>query len=94
MYRVKTNVRHLGIGIIFLFSVLAEGQQSVVTPRDCVTVRYIAGMWASRVGTQVAYLVKTPNIEQNRNNYQLYVKDVADRSLASGRVLLSGVEAF
>jgi dipeptidyl aminopeptidase/acylaminoacyl peptidase len=92
MYRVKTCALYLGLSLIFSLSVLAEGQQSVVTPRDCVTVRYIAGMWASRSGTQLAYLVKAPNIEQNRNDYQLYVKDVADRSLSSGRVLLAGIE--
>jgi dipeptidyl aminopeptidase/acylaminoacyl peptidase len=47
-------------------------------------------MWMNPQGTRVAYLLKSPNLAQNYNDYQLYIKDVQDQSLNNGKLLLSG----
>ncbi len=70
----------------------AWGQRTAITPRDCVGVKYINGVWMNWSGTQVAYLVKSPNIDQNRNDYQLYVREIADKSFSSGKLLITGTE--
>ncbi len=67
-------------------------QERGITPRDCVAVKYIEGVWMSWSGKRVAYLVKAPNIAQNRNEYQLYVREVDDRSLSPGALLFTGAE--
>ena len=56
----------------------AQAELPGMTARDCVAVRYIDGVWMNRQGTRVAYLVRSPNIDQNRNDFQIYVKDIAD----------------
>jgi dipeptidyl aminopeptidase/acylaminoacyl peptidase len=43
-------------------------------------------------GTQVAYLLKSPNVDQNRNDYQLYVREIGDKSLSAGKLLVTGAE--
>lgn len=63
-----------------------------VLPSDCVKVRYVTGVWADRESTQIAYLVKTPNLSLNRNDYDLYVKSTTDHTRTPGKLLLSGVE--
>jgi dipeptidyl aminopeptidase/acylaminoacyl peptidase len=57
-----------------------QGTRAIVAS-DCVTVRYLLRddslrreMQISPQGTRVAYLVQTPNLEENRNDVQLYVK--------------------
>jgi dipeptidyl aminopeptidase/acylaminoacyl peptidase len=78
------------------FMILAAGcvwgQATGVTPRDCVNVKYIWGVWMSMSGTRVAYLVKAPNIERNSNDYQLYVREIGDKSLSPGKLLFTGAE--
>ena len=66
------------------------GETHGVTARDCVQVRYIKGLWMNHQGSKVAYLVKTPNLEQNRNDDQLYVKDLASETTNSGTLLTTG----
>jgi hypothetical protein len=61
-----------------------------ITARDCVAVRYIDGVWMNRQGTRVAYLVRSPNIDQNRNDYQIYVKDIAEGGVGQGVLLYAG----
>lgn len=77
-------------------SVLSEAKRPIV-PSDCVTVRYLltnntgqASIQLNRQGTLVAYLVKSPNLAQNENDIELYVKDVSPGSTAAPRLLLSG----
>jgi dipeptidyl aminopeptidase/acylaminoacyl peptidase len=43
-------------------------------------------------GTQLAYLVKSPNFARNVNEYQLYVRDVTDVTPSNGRLLMMGDE--
>jgi dipeptidyl aminopeptidase/acylaminoacyl peptidase len=87
------RVRNYSLGVCLflicgLLSVL-PGQTVGVSPSDCVRVRYITGLWMSPSGKQVAYLVKAPDIERNRNEYQLFVRDVGDRTLSTGRLVLT-----
>ena len=71
---------------------LAQMGLSGVTPRDCVQVRYILGVWMNNQGTRVVYLVKSPNLEQNRNDYQLYVRDLQNTKVSLGKLLISGTD--
>src|ERR1700730_2202125 len=82
--------------LCFRNSMLSEAKRPIV-PSDCVTVRYLftnntgqAAIQLNRQGTLVAYLVKSPNLVQNENDIELYVKDVSQGSTAAPRLLLSG----
>jgi len=70
---------------------LASSQGRVVTPRDCVQVRYVVGIWPNTVGTQVAYLVKAPNLATDRNDDQLYVRDLNSGSPGNGKLVFIGI---
>jgi dipeptidyl aminopeptidase/acylaminoacyl peptidase len=70
----------------------SQNATSGVTPSDCVQVRYIRGVWMNMQGTQVAYLVKSPNLSQNRNDYQLYVKDIRNSDNNAGRLVIAGTD--
>jgi dipeptidyl aminopeptidase/acylaminoacyl peptidase len=78
--------------ILILSSSNLLGLVAGVTPQDCVAVKYINGVWMNWGGTELAYVVKTPNIGQNRNEYQLYVREIGDKSLAPGKLLIAGSE--
>jgi len=78
--------------MVFHLTLLTLAQTRYVQPSDCVTVKYIAGMWSDKDSGQIAYLLKVPNIAQNRNEYDLYVKDTTNRTISPGRKLLSRVE--
>jgi dipeptidyl aminopeptidase/acylaminoacyl peptidase len=66
------------------------------SPRDCVNVRYLpdssagASLEIDATGTRVAYLVKEPDIDANRNSVSLYVKSLDDRTQEQGTLLLRG----
>lgn len=68
----------------------AQDKPALVTPSDCVMVKYIVGVWLNSSGTSVAYLVKAPNIQTNHNDYLLYVRDLKDRRQALGQLVLTG----
>ena len=83
--------------IIALILSLASHRSAVaqvrgVSSRDCAEVKYITRLWMNTAGTQVAFLVKSPNVERNVNEYQLYVKDVSDATPSNGNLLITGVE--
>ena len=77
---------------VFLSSWYLWGQRAGVSPSDCAGVKYICGVWISWGGTRVAYLAQSPIIDQNRNDYQLYVRGIEDKSLSPGKLLISGAE--
>jgi len=77
-------------------SAVQAQERQPVTPRDCVTVRYFSvdnsGQRAIQInpqGTKVAYLVKSPNLERNRNDIALYVANIKPSPAAKPRLLLS-----
>ncbi len=76
--------------LLLLIPKYGRCQASDVTPEDCVAVRYVTGVWSNHKGTQIAYLLKVPNLDQNRNDFQLYVKDVNEGSRTEGRLLTTG----
>src|ERR1700724_3190587 len=87
--------RTIGLVLVvlaILCSRSAWAERAAVTPRYCVEVKYIEGVWMNWSGTQVAYLLKSPNVDQNRNDYQLYVREMADKSLSAGKLLVTGAE--
>jgi dipeptidyl aminopeptidase/acylaminoacyl peptidase len=70
-------------------SCTAFSQTHLVTARDCVNVRYVNDVSINHRGTKIAYVVKAPDVTSNRNDYQLFVKDMADTSRSNGTVLLT-----
>ncbi len=81
-----------GIPFLACSGGFAESELPAVTAHDCVQVRYIDGTWLNIQGTHVAYVVKSPNLDQNRNDYQLYIKDLQDKSTESGKLLVSATD--
>jgi dipeptidyl aminopeptidase/acylaminoacyl peptidase len=63
-----------------------------VTPRDCAEMQWIKEISMNTSGTQLAYLVKSPNLARNVNLYQLYVKDISDVTPSNGKLLMTGDE--
>jgi len=62
-----------------------------ITVEDCVRTRRIVEQEVrlSPRGTTVAYLVKEPDVTDNRNHYRLYVRDLTEASRRrNGRILL------
>jgi dipeptidyl aminopeptidase/acylaminoacyl peptidase len=62
-----------------------------ITVEDCVRTRRIvySEVRISPDGSQVAYVVKAPNLATNHNDYQLYVRDLhATDSRQNGRMVL------
>jgi dipeptidyl aminopeptidase/acylaminoacyl peptidase len=92
MNRVFKYVLFIGMIFALQMNECAHGQVSRVAPSDCVTVKYIKGIWTNAKATQIAYLVKSPNLDTNRNDYRLYVKDIADQNPSLGTLLISGIE--
>jgi dipeptidyl aminopeptidase/acylaminoacyl peptidase len=79
-------------------SVSQMAQKRTVQPIDCVQVKYpyddglnaLYGLLAvNPKGTQVAYIVKTPNLATNENVFQLYVKTIADSTNGAGSIVLT-----
>jgi dipeptidyl aminopeptidase/acylaminoacyl peptidase len=68
------------------------------SPRDCVDVRYLpdssagASLEIDPTGTRFAYLVKEPEVDTNRNQVSLYVKELGERTQHKGKLLLSGLD--
>ena len=80
---------------VFYKGVLAQNRRAIV-PRDCVTVRYLfsdnSGQPSIRLNpkaSRVAYLVKSPNLSLNRNDIQLYVRDLSAKTGGEPKLLLS-----
>ena len=62
-----------------------------ITVEDCVRTRRIVypEVRLSRDGSEVAYVVKAPNLATNHNDYQLYVRDLhAPNTRQNGRMVL------
>lgn len=78
---------------------LSAQQKRAIVPSDCVTVKsLLIGNASVRnpiqmnpQGTQVAYLVKTPNLSSNTLDIALYVKNLtSDKTSGSPHLLLEG----
>jgi dipeptidyl aminopeptidase/acylaminoacyl peptidase len=84
-------------GLLFAsLSPVAESQvKRPITPADCVNVRYLNPddlTGATRLnlqGTEVAYVVKAANIPENRNDDELYVKEISSSSLSQSKRIAS-----
>lgn len=80
--------------ILTTFGTAAEEPKRAITPEDCETVRSIPAftpsMQVNEQGTALAYVEKFPNIAENRNDYQLYVKQFAGRTTSSAKLVLTG----
>ncbi len=76
--------------------VLPAQQKRAIVASDCATVRYLIDDYAhspiviNSQGTRVAYLVRSPNLDQNRNDIQLYVRNLPGDSSGSQKLLFGG----
>ena len=80
----------LALGLCLNLSLL--GQSHLVTPCDCATVKYVSNLSISNAGDRVAYVVKAPDLDRNRNDFSLYVRDIEDSRRFAGRLVASGVD--
>src|SRR5262249_6103204 len=83
--------------VLIAVSSVGAQQKRLITVEDCVRTRRIlreglgssSPVQLSQDGFRVAYVVKSPNVETNRNDYQLYVRDLRQHERReSGRLLL------
>jgi dipeptidyl aminopeptidase/acylaminoacyl peptidase len=94
--RETTRLRHRAFSSILLLLVALpqramEIRKRPITVEDCVRTRRIVEqeLQISPDGAQVAFIVKAPNLDTKRNDYQLRIRDLdqTDR-LDNGRLLL------
>jgi dipeptidyl aminopeptidase/acylaminoacyl peptidase len=85
---------HYLLGAVCLLPVCTLGLlKRPVLPADCVTVQYVVddsyhhAIKIAPSGTQVAYLVKSPNLSTNQNDIRLYTKQLSTDSKDPGRLL-------
>ena len=84
------------LGILPLTALTAEPQRAI-QPKDCVEVRYLAAgnsssrpIQINRQATRVAYLVRSPKLAANRNDVELYVRDLPGNYGEPPRKILQG----
>jgi dipeptidyl aminopeptidase/acylaminoacyl peptidase len=82
----------LGLALGLCLNMPLLGQSHLVTPCDCATVKYVSSLSISNAGDRVAYVVKAPDLDRNRNDFGLYVRDIEDSRPAAGRLVASGVD--
>lgn len=82
----------LGLALGLCLNLPLLGQSHLVTPCDCATVKYVSSLSISNAGDRVAYVVKAPDLDHNRNDFSLYVRDIADSRRIAGRLVASGVD--
>lgn len=95
---MKSTCRLPAFVFMVAFSALTAIAQGPgpVKPADCVTTRYLtddyyhSAIQMNSQGTHVAYLVRSPNLAENRNDIELYVRALSDTSTASSRRILLG----
>jgi dipeptidyl aminopeptidase/acylaminoacyl peptidase len=83
------------ISILTPIGVFGAEQKRPITVEDCVRTRRIVEqeIQISPDGSQVAYVVKAPDLVENRNNYQLFVRNVDHTdSRDNGRLLMTADE--
>ncbi|MGC2161537.1 MAG: hypothetical protein WA634_06505, partial [Silvibacterium sp.] len=91
----KTVTKYLTVVLLSTTSFALGQHKRPVLPIDCVTVRYAVddayhhAIEINPQGTYAAYLVKSPNLEMNRNEFELYVKPLADAASSQERLILS-----
>jgi dipeptidyl aminopeptidase/acylaminoacyl peptidase len=84
--RISEHLIFLSFVIVTLDLTGAAQTKRTITVRDCVTARYLNddGLYSplqiNRQSTRIAYAVKAPNLEANRNEIQLYVKSLSTKS--------------
>ena len=88
------TVLSVGLGLsLFLPAIVCSQPKRAITAEDCVNVRYLnpddltGAIRMDPKGTLVAYVVKTPNLAENRNDDQIYVKDLSDANSAEPRLI-------
>lgn len=87
-------VLSVGLGLsLFLPAIVRSQSKRAITAEDCVKVRYLnpddlsGAIRMNPQGTSVAYVVKTPNLAENRNDDQVYVKDLSDAHSGEPRLI-------
>jgi dipeptidyl aminopeptidase/acylaminoacyl peptidase len=84
----------LGLSLCLPAAIFSEPKRPI-TAEDCVKVRYLnpddlsGAIRMNRQGTSVAYVVKAPNIAGNRNDDQLFLKDLSEGASSRPRLLAS-----
>lgn len=81
------------LAAIMCCSLLEGEQMRHITIADCVSTRRFVSqeIHVSPDGTQVAYIVKSPDIHTNTNRYQLYLRNLRQLTRREeGRLILEG----
>jgi dipeptidyl aminopeptidase/acylaminoacyl peptidase len=93
--RFRVALSAMTLSILFSTRIAAGEQNRMITSSDCVRVRYLSkepnqnSIALNSLGTRVVYIVKSPNLETNRNNFQLYLSDLRRQAPGARRLILS-----
>jgi dipeptidyl aminopeptidase/acylaminoacyl peptidase len=86
-----SGIVKLALVVSLVAGQIDAGASRPITVEDCVRTRRIVyrEVRISPDGSEVAYVVKAPNLATNRNDYQLYVRDLQATGIReNGRMLL------
>jgi dipeptidyl aminopeptidase/acylaminoacyl peptidase len=86
----------LGTLLFFIcWTGLSAQTERPITPRDCVETKYFSddhiaeAIQINPQSTYVAYIVKSPNLNENRNDFELYARSLQATPGSAERKLLS-----
>jgi dipeptidyl aminopeptidase/acylaminoacyl peptidase len=89
--RLISTLLDIAVVMNLLAGQLYASPRRPITVDDCVRTRRIVDqeVHISKDGSRVAYVVKSPDLVTNRNNYQLYIRDLRhSRARENGHLLL------
>src|SRR5260370_34583637 len=87
----RTIVAGIVLLLSFAINIWSAVRLRPITVEDCIRTRRIVGkeVQISQDGRLLAYVVKAPEISQNSNHYQLYVRSLSQLAhRENGRLLL------
>jgi len=86
------TIKRCALGLALLFcSTASVSDRRPISVEECIRTRRLvnADLALSPDGTNVAYVIKSPNLSTNKNDYELFVRDVNQTSRReNGRLLL------
>lgn len=95
--RLRSIVFCLVVAQFIHSAVKGETQKRPITASDCVNVRYLdtfdgqSAIALNPQGTMVAYLVKAPNLQTNKNDIELYIRAFPGKETERSKFLGSNV---
>lgn len=91
---MKRSLIAIALSLTLFVGPIGASDKQPIKVEDCVAVRGIVAdeVRTSSDGTHVAYIVKSANVQTNRNEFGLWLRDLSDRSTSNGALIFSSSE--